>query len=284
MKDKFTYWILSTLSKLFYHMSFSRRTQVANRLAATAFNRVPIRKSMAIKNMKRAFPQKNDRWIYNTLKKCYRIFSMNFIQFLALPISYDSRQIRVVGRHFFDEAISRGKGVLLVTGHFGLWEMLAAWLGENGYPCYGIIAKQKNAGGDKFFKNLRSLIGMNQIYRNSVRDSMYRVLQEKNVLILASDQDARHHGVFVDFFNQPSSTPKGVAIFHMRTKSPMVFCTARLKEPRTVVIEFEPVPVNGKATIESITQAYTTLLENKVRAYPDHYFWFHRKWKTKPTF
>jgi len=85
----------------------------------------------------------------------------------------------------------------------------------------------------------------------------------------------------VNFFDQPSSTPKGSAIFHMQSGAPMVFSVAHKEKDGTVVISFSKIELNGSASIETITQTYTTMLEEKVREYPDHYFWFHRKWKTR---
>ena len=88
-------------------------------------------------------------------------------------------------------------------------------------------------------------------------------------------------GVFVKFFGHPASTPKGTAIFHMRTGAPMVFSVCNRDADGSISISFSKVEVNGDASIESITQSYTTLLEAKVREYPDHFFWFHQKWKTQ---
>ena len=128
---------------------------------------------------------------------------------------------------------------------------------------------------------MRESYGMNHIYRKSSLDNMYKLFEENNMLIIASDQDAKGRGVFVQFFGQQSSTPKGTAIFHMRTGAPMVFSVAHKEKNGTVVISFSSIQLNGDISIETITQAYTKMLETKVREYPDHYFWFHRKWKTK---
>jgi KDO2-lipid IV(A) lauroyltransferase len=187
----------------------------------------------------------------------------------------------VENRHIIDEASQQGKGVLIITGHFGLWEILGSWLGKNGYPVWGIIQRQGNKGADVFVKELRESYGMKHIYRKSSLDKMYALLKENNMLILASDQDAKKRGVFVNFFDQPSSTPKGSAIFHMQSGAPMVFSVAHKEKDGTVVISFSKIELNGSASIETITQTYTTMLEEKVREYPDHYFWFHRKWKTR---
>ena len=67
----------------------------------------------------------------------------------------------------------------------------------------------------------------------------------------------------------------------MQSGAPMVFSVAHKEKDGTVVISFSKIELNGSASIETITQTYTTMLEEKVREYPDHYFWFHRKWKTR---
>ena len=102
-------------------------------------------------------------------------------------------------------------------------------------------------------------------------------------MILASDQDAKRKGVFVEFFGHPASTPKGAAIFHLRTGAPIVFSVANREPDGSISISFSPIEVNSDPSVESITQSYTNMLETKVREYPDHYFWFHQKWKTQVT-
>jgi KDO2-lipid IV(A) lauroyltransferase len=109
---------------------------------------------------------------------------------------------------------------------------------------------------------------------------MYQLLNENKILIIASDQDAKSKGVFVDFFGQPTSTPKGTALFHIKTGCSLIFSVAQREKDGTIVITFSKVNIDSEPTIESITQTYTHMLEEKVRENPDHYFWFHRKWKT----
>lgn len=281
LKDKLTYRLLHVISMRMRRLSNQSRSRLANQLGALAFNYIPIRKKQAFQNIKLAFPNKSDAWIYNVLKGAYRLVGSNFLEFMALPRSYELLNFRIENQHIIDKASQQGKGVLIITGHFGLWEILGSWLGKNDYPVWGIIQRQGNHGADVFFKELRESYGMKHLYRKSSLDNMYKLLKENNMLILASDQDAKKRGVFVKFFGQPSSTPKGSAIFHLRSGAPMVFSVAHREEDGTIVISFSKIELNGSPSIETITQTYTNLLEQKVREHPDHYFWFHRKWKTK---
>ena len=281
IKDKFTYRLLHVISRRMRQLPNLKRSQLANKLGAFAYNRIPVRKKQAFNNIKKAFPEETDAWIDNVLKGTYRLVSSNILEFLALPKSLESINFRIDNQHILDEAIESGKGVILITAHFGLWELWGSWLGKNGYPIWGIIQRQENAGADLFFKQLRESYGMNHIYRKSSLDNMYKLFEMNKIVILASDQDAKSKGVFVKFFGHPSSTPKGSAIFHLRTGSPMVFSLAHKEKDGTVVISFSKIETNSNSSIETITQTYIHMLEEKIRQYPDHYFWFHRKWKTK---
>ena len=281
LKDKFTYRLLHVISRWMRQLPKLKRLQLANKLGAFAYNRIPVRKKQAFNNIKKAFPNETDAWIDNVLKGTYRLVSSNILEFLALPKSIESVNFRIENQHILDEASATGKGVILITAHFGLWELWGSWLGKNEYPIWGIIQRQGNAGADLFFKQLRESYGMNHIYRKSSLDKMYKLFEMNKIVILASDQDAKSKGVFVKFFGHPSSTPKGGAIFHLRTGSPMVFSLAHREKDGTVVISFSMIETNSNSSIEKITQTYTHMLEEKIRQYPDHYFWFHRKWKTK---
>ena len=108
------------------------------------------------------------------------------------------------------------------------------------------------------------------------------LLKENKILILASDQDAKQRGVFVNFFNKPASTPKGVARFHLETGSDIFFISCYVEHNGKHKLQIQPVVPEGVSTVKSITQAFTTLLEKKVREFPEQYFWFHRRWKTMP--
>ncbi len=142
-------------------------------------------------------------------------------------------------------------------------------MGYNKYPVTAVAVKQKNHGSNNFFIELRSHFGMKHIYRKSSLDNMYNVLERGDILALVSDQDARKHGVFVNYFNRKTSTPKGAARFHLESGAPIIFTICYQNKPNDY-------------TIESITQIYTSLLEKHIRRFPEQYFWWHRRWKTKP--
>ena len=279
-KEKFTYQFLQFLSRHLNNIDQRRRFFYVNVLAGLIYKFIPIRKKVALKNIKIAFPKQNLKWAKKVLKGSYRIVIKNFIDFLSIPAIVEESNFKIKNLKILEDALNKNKGVILVTGHFGLWEKWGAWLGKNGYQTCGIIQKQSNKGSDLFFREKRESYGMNQIYKRSPLNKAYEVLKENKILILASDQDAKHKGVIVNFFENETSVPKGAALFHLKTKAPIIFSVGTLDAEGKMTIVFESLNIGDNPSVESITQEYTKMLEIKILNHPDHYFWFHKKWKS----
>jgi len=278
---KITYHFLSFISNLVTKLSLRTQIIISQHIASVLYYYIPKRKNVAIKNIKTAFPECSDIWVANTLKKCYKFFAYNFIQFLALPKSTDSIKIQINGQTALDNAIEQEKGVILISSHFGPWEILGHWLGVNNYQLRGVAHKQKNKGANRFFEEKRQLSGIKHIYRKVGVDVLYNILEEKKILGLVSDQDAKDKGIFINFFNKPASTHKGAAIFHLNTNAPMIYGICIQTGFQEYKIELIPI-TSVKNTMEDITQEYTLTLERIIQKYPEQYFWFHNRWKTTP--
>jgi KDO2-lipid IV(A) lauroyltransferase len=279
--DKITYHFLRAISKVIAKFSLRNQVVISQHIASILYYYIPKRRKVAIKNLRTAFPEYSDIWIQNMLKKCYKFFIYNFIQFLAFPKSTDSIKIQINGQVALDNALEKGKGVILISAHFGAWEILGHWLGVNNYPLRGVAQRQKNKGANKFFEEKRQLSGIKHIYRKVGMDVLYNILKENKILGLVSDQDAKNKGIFVNFFNTLASTHKGAAIFHLNTSAPMIFGLCIQTGFQEYKIELIPIiPVNN--TIEDITKQYTLTLEKIIRKYPEQNFWFHNRWKTTP--
>ena len=275
-----TYNALRVLSRILKIFSIKKLNIISENLASIFFNYIPKRKKTALKNLKIAFPDESDEWINTTLKKCYNFFIFNFLQFLAFPFDPNSIEIEVVGEKHLKNAINQKKGTVLVSAHFGSWEILGHWFGKNSYPLVGIAQKQKNKGANLFFEEKRQLSGIKQVYRKSSMDSLYDVLNANEILGLVSDQDAKRKGVFVDFFDKPASTHKGAALFHLNTDASLIYGICVQENMGKYRVEF--IPINPtKKSVEDITQLYTTIIEQSIKKYPEQYFWFHNRWKTK---
>lgn len=277
--EKISYALLKALSKILGQLPFSTRQKCGDFIASVGYRLITTRKNEALLNIKKAFPEKKDSWHQSILMNAYRFFSEMFTVFMSYPHIFRSIQFTVSNQSVLDEALNQKKGVIFITGHFGSWELLAAWMGRAGYPLHGVAQRQRNLGANEFFEEHRSANNVNHLFRKDSLDKMYDLLNNNQILALVSDQDAKQSGIFVDFFNIPSSTPKGAALFHINTEAPMIFASCVKTQFNTYHITFESVP-SGK-DIHKITQSYTHLLEKNIKKYPEQYFWFHRRWKTK---
>ena len=280
-KHHLTYTALTLISGWLSKMSPTIQYRYALKLAQIFYNHLVIRRKEARKNIATAFPGYSETRRELILKNSYIFFIRNTMQFLSFPRGFQNADITVNGKKYLDEALTKKRGVILVTGHFGVWEIMLAWFGLNQYSMLVVGQKQKNSGADTFVNQLRENTGIKMIPRKSSLEFMYEGLARNNILTLASDQDAKKRGVFVKFFNLPASTPKGAGRFHLEYGSPLIFVTCHLERQNNHVVDILPIPTDSNSNIASITQSFTLMLENIITAYPEQYFWFHRRWRTK---
>jgi KDO2-lipid IV(A) lauroyltransferase len=261
-------------------MSAQTRYRFASRLASLSYHYIPKRKGQVIKNLNRAFPNWSDKKIELIVKNIYLFFTNNMLQFFAFPKSWSGITIKVSNKNLLDDIMNQQKGCIMISAHFGAWELFAKWMGEYQYRFAGVALRQKNRGANRFFQEQREISGVEHIFRKESLDKMYNILNDNGILALVSDQDAKQKGVFVDFFGTPASTPKGVALFHQKSGAPMLFGVCIQTGFQSYQIEFISVYPKSNS-VQDITQAYTTIIEKMVIKYPEQYFWFHRRWKTK---
>ena len=276
------FYVLQILKKYFSSLNARKRYSLSAKFGSILYHFLDLRKDQARKNIKRAFPKLESYKIEKILKKTYLNFFHNFVELTSFPKSWEKMEIEIKGEKILRSFLKQKKGIVFITGHFGAWEILGQWVAKNVPLFVGIAQKQKNKGAHDFFINQRELAGTKHILRGSSIKLMYDVLSNNGLLGLVSDQDAKKKGVFVNFFGIPASTPKGAALFHINTKSPILLGVCYKENFQKYHIHFESIDTTNK-TIEAITQDYTHKLENYIKKYPDQYFWFHRRWKTKPS-
>jgi len=284
-KHQFTYFVLIIFKKLISNLSDRTRYKLSTYIGKILFHIFKVRRGVAENNIKRAFPLWNNEKINRTLEKTYIFFSNNLINFIGFPFTWKNSTFNVSGSNFLDSSFKKGNGIIMITGHFGAWEILGKWLGDYANLFTGVAFKQKNLGAHKFFIEQRELSKTQHIFKKESFKKMYRVLELNGILGLVSDQDAGKKGTFVNFFGSKASTPKGAALFFLNTKSPMIFASCIQLSFQNYKIEFIPIEIKKEylndKDVENITQTYTTFLENYIKKYPEQYFWFHKRWKTK---
>jgi KDO2-lipid IV(A) lauroyltransferase len=257
-------------------------------LGSIAFSILKIRREVSLDNLRNAFPEKSEKELISIAKRSYELFGMTVAEICRFRRSSRvvvDELVELDGVDNLEEALSHGKGAIMVTGHFGNWELYGC-LSQLGYPVTFMVGEQHNLLVDGLINSMRKALGTKLSPLTGDLREILKDLRSNHAVGFLSDQDAGRRGVFVDFFGRKASTPFGAARFSMLTGAPVVTGGAvRLPDGRHRLIVDEPIYPSGERGDQEmirLTQAYTTRLEELIRRYPDHYFWPHRRWKTRP--
>lgn len=253
--------------------------------------RLGIRRDVVEGNLRIAFPDATGEWIQDTERAAYEHLGREATAMLRLS-KLDAKAViertTTVGWEEMEEARSLGRGVILVTGHFGNWEIAAAAVAARGVPIAAIVRRQGNRMVDERLQQLRRNLGVETIYQGQAPSRVPRVLRANGVVGIVGDQDARKSGIFVPFFGRPASTHRGPALFALRLNAP-VFSTLTHRLPgKELRYEVHGERVHYERTgdldadVRALTAELALRLERAVRAHPEQYFWFHKRWKSKP--
>jgi Kdo2-lipid IVA lauroyltransferase/acyltransferase len=253
--------------------------------------RLGIRRKVVEDNLRLAFPGRGEAWIHATARAAYEHLGREAAAILRLG-KLDRQAIVErtvpVGWDELQEALAEGKGVLLVTGHYGNWEIAAATVASRGTPISAIVRRQGNLLVDARLDQLRRNLGVETITQREAPSRVPRLLRRNQVIGIVGDQDARRAGVFVPFFGRPASTHRGPALFALKFDAAVFACVARRLPGREVRYEVSgqrvPVVRTGdlEADVTALTAEIAARLEGEVRKAPEQYFWFHRRWKSSP--
>jgi KDO2-lipid IV(A) lauroyltransferase len=184
----------------------------------------------------------------------------------------------------------RSTGVLILSGHFGNWELLVAAHGMRGHPIHLVHRAIANPLVDRWLHGLRARAGTQMIRKSGAGRGVLRALHERALLVLPIDQNStRGLGVFVDFFGLPASTNSGMARIALRTDAPIVPAfivrEGRSARHRVHVLPILEVERTGdfQEEVRRNTQRFTEVFEEMVRRHPEQWLWMHKRWKTRPT-
>jgi KDO2-lipid IV(A) lauroyltransferase len=182
-----------------------------------------------------------------------------------------------------------GQGILVLTGHFGNWELFAYAYGLYGHPISLVHQTIKNPLVDAYVERMRSGGGTRLFRKQEAARAVLRALKERAIVVLPLDQNqSRRAGVFVDFFGLAANTSEGLARIALRTDAPIfpVFLVRDGTSARHRIVFLPRVEIASMAdrdlAARELTQRCTAVLESMIRTHPDHWLWTHKRWRTRP--
>jgi KDO2-lipid IV(A) lauroyltransferase len=191
-------------------------------------------------------------------------------------------------------ALARGKGLVVVAGHIGNWELLARRMAVFAQPNAVIAKRNADPKLNEMVARFREQGRVKTLWRDdpTTGRELIRLFRQGGTLGILIDQDTRVQGVFVPFFGRLAFTPRAVGDLALRFGASVVVATSRRRGPRpgdgheleVVELAYDPDPVEAEreAEVERITAAAVALQESAIRRNPFEWVWMHRRWKTRP--
>jgi KDO2-lipid IV(A) lauroyltransferase len=247
-----------------------------------------IRRGVALDGLRRAFPQVSEAERRQIARAAYRQLGVSLAEVLLLrrraPEDFEAI-VRFEGWERFDEALAKGHGVVAAVAHFGNFELLPRAAARRGVRLAVIVRDLQDTFG-RWLLGDRARQGVQPIAASGSSKAALEVLRGGGVLAIAIDQNMqRKRGIFVDFFGTAACTTPAAAVFALRAGAP-ILAIFPLRQPdgTHLVRVFGPFETDreGHAAVQELTQALTTAVEQQVREHPDHWYWVHRRWKTRP--
>jgi len=237
--------------------------------------------------------EKSDEELERIAKECFTFMVKSGAEliFFLDRFALLKERIQIIGKENLSAALAKGKGVLLVSGHFGNFPLMLARLALEGYKTTSIMRPMRDSRVEKLFLAKRSRLNIKTIYtqpRKACVENSLRSLRNNELLFIPIDQNFGTGGVFVDFFGKNAATATGPVVLAQRTKATILPCFIVRQGDDTHKIIFEP-PLNleeGKTNQETVLiniQRLTNIIESYIRKYPSQWGWIHRRWKSKPS-
>ncbi len=245
---------------------------------------------LACEHISQSLDISDERRVNAITKKCFENLGKTVVEFMRFP-RMNPKQIKKYvhfeGIQHVESALAQGKGAIILTGHFGNWELLAASISATVAPLTPIVRKLRSPRLNALVSRYREKAGYATIDRDTGVRQALRCLKRNELLGIVADVDTTVNGVFVDFFGKPAYTPYSPVAFALKTGAAILptFIVRQSDGTHRAIIEpplaLERCDVKEEELVIN-TQKFTKIIETYVRKYPEQWIWMHKRWKTRP--
>lgn len=248
-----------------------------------------VRRTIALENLRRAFPEKTDADRRALARANYLHVAECAADFLRSPALSDEQLFAMVDEGEFPrirQLLDEGRGLVAATAHFGNFELFGVW-GARRKVGLNILTRTLKGSANARWVATRTLAGIKEIH--SGMEHLLEAVRRKEVLALLVDQNMLpKRAVFAPFFGVPAATTPAPAVVAARTGAPVVLALLeRVGEGRYRFVfdgpfEFQRTRADLQDDVLAFTAMLNERLERRVRERPEQWFWLHRRWKTRP--
>ena len=292
MREWIEYWLVTAVARTLGRLPRGVSRILVRILTWTCYLGLARLRRVGERNLQLAMPELASNTRKRILRHVFRNLGWQLVEFCRMPryTRANTRNwIRTEGLERYLAAQARGKGVLILTGHLGAWELSSFYHSLMGHPMGMVIRRLDNRVLDEYVNSIRCLHGNRVLHKDDFARGLLTAMRAGDpVGILMDTNMTPPQGVFVKFFGIPACTASGLARVALKTGAPVLpgFCLWEESEHQ-YVLHFGPeITVthtgNHDADILALTQQCNDVLESWIRRYPDQWLWIHRRWKTRP--
>lgn len=208
-----------------------------------------------------------------------QIMTLLEVFFYEKLLAADPDFVKMVGRDNLEKALSENKGLIILSAHFGNWELVGYALAKIGVPLHTMARAQAVDQMTKFMNGFREKRGIKMIMENLLPASIKLLRQNKCVGLLC-DLNAKNNGYQVPFFGRTASFYSAVVLLGLRSKAPVIPCFAvRQPDGRQVVMFGKPIEFKRGDSMTNNIRRYVEVYESNFRQYPEQWCWFHNRYE-----
>ncbi len=292
MREDLEYAVVWALVKLLGILPRRAARSVGACVGAVAYHLLGRLRKTGLRNLETAFPEKTEAERSKILRKLYRNLGWllgEFCQMSKYTRENTRKFLRYEGLERYLAARERGKGVLIVTGHLGAWELSSYYHSLMGYPMSIVIRRLDNTRVDRLVNDIRCLHGNRVLHKDDFARGLLAAMRHgETVGILMDTNMTPPQGVFVPYFGRLACTASGLARVALKTGAAVLpgFMVWEESERKYVLRFGEEIPLvatgDDEADALANTACFTAVIEDWVRRYPEQWLWVHRRWKTRP--
>jgi KDO2-lipid IV(A) lauroyltransferase len=273
------------------HLSWARAARVGAMIGRFGYSPLGIRRQVVERQIAAAFPDLAPADVRELARASYEHLGRTTIETALLPRLSREELLGLFESEgdwgVLQRAVDAGKGVVIVTGHLGNWELGGAYVAARGIGLDGIARRMNNPLFDAYLTRTRSRIGITVVHDAEAVRRTPRSLRDGRAVAFVSDQGVLGlASTFVPFFGRPAKTPRGPAVFALRLRVPVIFAAAIRRPSGRYELILEEIPVeetgDRERDVDAVVARYTRALEGRVREHPAQYFWHHRRWRRQP--
>jgi len=292
LRENVEYWLVMAVARTLGAVPRGVARLFAGALAFAVYHALGRLRRVGERNLELAFPGITAEKRAELLRGVYRSLGRQLVEFCRMSgyTAENTRDwIRTEGLEYYLASKARGKGVLIVTGHLGAWELSSFYHSLMGYPMSMVIRRLDNRRLDAYVNAVRCLHGNRVLHKDEFARGLLTAMRAGETVGILMDTNMRPpQGVFVEFFGRQACTASGLARVALRTGA-AVLPGFMVWEPaeNKYVLHFGPELAftrSGDAEADALaaTQVCAAATEEWIRRYPDQWLWIHRRWKTRP--